>query len=308
MFAFILVGYFLRKKELLPESSYLVLSKLETYFFVPALTLYNWMRNCTMSSLRENSVLVVYGLVLIVCAVLVSYPLSKLFMPKADTPEQDYQRSIYRYAMTFGNYGFMGNFIVLGIWGSEMFYKYSMFTLCLAFACNSWGVFTLIPKEKAGKQTLQSTLKRIFTPPMIALFIGMIAGLLNVKDYVPQFLMNVLSDGGNCMGPVAMVLAGIVIGGYDLKELLTYKKVYIATALRLLLIPAVMVLLLKLVGTNSEIITLALIAFATPLGLNTIVYPAAYGGDVKTGASMTVISHTLSVITIPLMYFLFVVL
>ena len=66
-------------------------------------------------------------------------------------------------------------------------------------------------------------------------------------------------------------------------------------------------ILLKLLGTNDEIMTLALIAFATPLGLNTIVFPAAYGGDTKTGAAMAVISHTLSVITIPFMYLIFIV-
>ena len=86
------------------------------------------------------------------------------------------------------------------------------------------------------------------------------------------------------------------------------KKLYLITFFRLIIIPALIMLVLKLIGANDEIMTLALIAFGTPLGLNTIVYPAAYGGDTKTGASMTVISHTLSVITIPLMYLIFVVL
>jgi predicted permease len=109
------------------------------------------------------------------------------------------------------------------------------------------------------------------------------------------------------MGPLAMLLAGFVVGGYDWRELFTNKKVYVATAVRLIVIPAVMMLALKLIGTSDEIMTLALIAFSTPLGLNTIVYPAAYGGDTKTGASMAMISHTLSVVTIPLMYLLFIV-
>jgi len=65
-------------------------------------------------------------------------------------------------------------------------------------------------------------------------------------------------------------------------------------------------LALKLIGTPDSIILLALIAFCTPLGLNTIVYPAAYGGDTKTGAAMTMVSHLLSVVTIPLMYLLFI--
>ena len=86
------------------------------------------------------------------------------------------------------------------------------------------------------------------------------------------------------------------------------QKVYVVTAMRLIVIPAVMMLVLKALGTSEAIMILALIAFATPLGLNTVVYPAAYGGETKTGASMAMISHTLSVITIPLMYLIFIVL
>jgi hypothetical protein len=33
-----------------------------------------------------------------------------------------------------------------------------------------------------------------------------------------------------------------------------------------------------------------------------VVFPEAYGGDPKTGASMAMISHTMCVVTIPLMY------
>ena len=102
---------------------------------------------------------------------------------------------------------------------------------------------------------------------------------------------------------VAMLLAGFIIGGYDLKELLLNKKVYIASLFRFILIPAFIVLILKASGCSGDIMTIALFVFATPLGLNTIIYPAAYGGDTKTGASMAMVSHTLSVITIPLMYF-----
>ncbi|MBR5479926.1 MAG: hypothetical protein IKU84_07075, partial [Clostridia bacterium] len=113
---------------------------------------------------------------------------------------------------------------------------------------------------------------------------------------------------GACQGPVAMILAGFVIGGYNLKELLLDGKVYLATLFRLILIPAVMLLVLKALGAGEELMVLTLIAFGTPLGLNTIVFPAAYGGETKTGASMAMISHTLSVITIPLMYLVFIVL
>lgn len=304
MFIFIIFGYLLRKTNILPESSSVTLSKLETYFLLPVLNFYAWMSNCTISTIKENSVLIFYGAGLILVAVAVSFPLSRLFVRKADTPALDYQRNIYKYALAFGNYGSMGNYIVLGIWGAEAFFRYSMFTFGISLISSTWGIFILIPKSEGEKQTLSVILKRIFTPPVVALLAGMLAGLLQIKDYIPTAFMTVLSDGSACMGPINMLLAGVVIGGFDLKELLTRKKIYAVTFLRLIAIPAVVIALLSIMGASKEIIPLAFIAFATPIGLGTVVYPAAYGGDVKTGASMTMISHTLSVITIPLMYLL----
>ena len=84
------------------------------------------------------------------------------------------------------------------------------------------------------------------------------------------------------------------------------KNVYIATFLRLVAIPSLIMIVLNLVGATKELMLLVLIAFATPLGLNTVVFPAVYGSNTRIGASMAMISHTLSVITIPLMYLIFI--
>jgi predicted permease len=51
---------------------------------------------------------------------------------------------------------------------------------------------------------------------------------------------------------------------------------------------------------------LAFFAIAAPLGLNTVVFPEAYGGNPETGASMTMISHVLGVFTVPLLYLVMV--
>lgn len=305
MFLLIVAGFVISKRKLVSENAYVVLSKLETYLFVPALSLFTQMTKCSVDAFKENWVLIIYGCIIVLVAIFLAYPLSRLFVPTAETREEEYTRNVYKYAMAFSNYGFMGNFIILGVFGADVFYKYSLFTLGVGVMCSGWGLFVLIPKDKSAG-IWQNLKKGLLTPPLIALILGIVLGLLNVKSFMPQFIFNSLENLGDCQGPVAMVLAGLVIGGYDLKELLLNKKVYVATLLRLIVIPAMFVTVLKLIGTPDEINILALIAFATPLGLNTIVYPAAYGGETKTGASMTVISHTLSVITIPLMYLLFI--
>ncbi|MBE6965899.1 MAG: hypothetical protein E7441_07705 [Ruminococcaceae bacterium] len=307
MFSLISVGFLLRKTSKLPENSGTVMAKMETFIFVPALSLFTQMTKCTVETFTENANLILYGLVIVLFSIILSYPLSRCFVRKnPESSENTYQRNIYKYAMTFGNYGFMGNFIILGVWGADFFYKYSLFVFLVGILCSSWGLYILIPKEQ-NASIFDNFKKGLLTPPMIALIIGMLFGLLNLTQYVPEFLINAFDSAGKCQGPVAMVLAGFVIGGYNFKELISNKKVYIASFLRLVVIPAVILLILKGIGASNEIMTLALIAFGTPLGLNTIVYPAAYGGETKTGASMTMISHTLSVITIPLMYLLFIV-
>ena len=299
------VGWTLRKKGIVPENAGTALSRLETYVFVPALSFGNQLKNCTVETFTNNANLIFYGLAAVIAGIILAHPLSRIFVRNAkENASLMYQRNIYKYALTFGNYGYMGNFIVLGVWGDTMLYKYLMVTFLVGITCSSWGLYTMIPK---GEGSLWKNLKKgLLAPPLLGLVLGMICGLLNLKPYFPTFFLNTIDNASKCMGPVAMLLAGIVIGGYDLKELLTNKKVYIVTFLRLIAIPAVFLLILSAIGTSKEVMTLILIAIGTPIGLNTIVYPAAYGGDTKTGASMTMISHVLSVITIPLMYYLLI--
>ncbi len=294
MFTCMVIGFILNKKKISPENTTTVLSKLENYVFCPALVINTFSKYCTVASLSQQYTLVLFSLLMVAIAVGVGYALSPLFTKKG------YNRNIYRYALAFGNFGFMGNAIVPAIFGEEALYTYMLFTMPLQLAVYSWGITILIPKGEEKKNPL----KNLLNPPVISLVIGIVLGLTGATQYLPDFVTSALSGLGACMGPIAMVLTGFVIGNYPFKKLLSDPKVYIATFLRLFVIPAVYVLFLKLLGANETVLTMCLFAYATPLGLNTVVFPAAYGGDTSTGASMATISHTLCVITIPVMYML----
>ncbi len=90
MFTLIFVGIFLRKKSVLPENADKTMAKLETFIFVPALLLFNQMTRCTVQTFRDNAILILYGLVVILCAILVAYLLSGLFVRNASaSPEKN---------------------------------------------------------------------------------------------------------------------------------------------------------------------------------------------------------------------------
>lgn len=288
----IIVGFVLNKKKLCPENTTTVLSKLETTVLCPALNISTFSRYCTVSSLSEQYKLVLYSLLAVVLAIGLSYALSPLFEKKG------YTRNVYKYAIAFSNHGFMGNAIVPAILGGEMLYSYMLFALPLNIFTYTWGLSILIPK---GNER-QNPLKKLVNPILMSVLIGAALGLSGLV--LPDFISTALQNLGSCMGPIAMILTGFVIGSYSLKSLLTNKKVYIATALRLFVIPAFFIVLLKLLGADNTVLTMCLFGFATPLGLNTVVFPAAYGGDTAPGAAMAMVSHTLCVITIPIMYML----
>lgn len=292
MFLCMVIGFILNKAKLCPDNTTTVLSKLETCVLLPALTVNTFSKYCTVASLSQQYKLVLYCLLAVAIAIAIAIPLSAVF------EKNGYNRNIYKYALTFGNFGFMGNAIVPAILGEEMLYTYMLFTLPLNVAVYTWGIAILIP-AKEGKH---NPLKNLMNPVFFAIVIGAFLGLTGAAELLPGFIQSTLSGLGNCMGPIAMVLTGFVIGNYPFRQLLNKPKVYIAAALRLFLFPALFILLLKLLGADSTALTLCLFGFATPLGLNTVIFPAAYGGDTATGASMAMISHTVCVITIPIMY------
>lgn len=292
MFCCMVIGFILNKKKLCPENTTTVLSKLETYVLAPALTIGTFSKYCTVASLTEQYQMILYCLLALAVAIGISFVLTPFFTGKG------YNRNVYRYALTFGNFGFMGNAIVPAIFGDEALYSYMLFTLPLSLAVYTWGIASLIPQGE-GKH---NPLKNLLNPSVFAVAIGAVLGLTGAAAYVPAFITNTLSGLGACMGPIAMVLTGFLIGNYSFKRLLSDKKVYIAAVLRLFILPALFIVMLKLLGADNTTLTMCLFAFATPLGLNTVVFPAAYGGDTTTGASMAMISHTVCVVTIPVMY------
>ena len=97
MATLIVAGYIIRKKNVVPTGAGTVLSKTETFLFVPALNMINQINKCTPKTFAENSVLMLYGLGLILVAIAISYPLSKLFIPKAKGDAKlVYRQNIYK--------------------------------------------------------------------------------------------------------------------------------------------------------------------------------------------------------------------
>ena len=291
LFAFIILGYVLTKCRALPKDSAAVLSKLENNLFIPALVLSTFIENFTVERISQArgllGVSAVIALVMAVAAVVISRIVTR----------DEYIRRIYTYGLAFSNFGFMGNAVMSCLY-PDIFFEYLIFTLPLWILIYIWGVPSLLMKDSGKKQTLRQSARSFVNPMFIAMVLGMVIGLVSLP--VPKWLMSVVEVSADCMSPMAMILTGCVVASVSLKKTLANFGVYIVSVIRLIVIPAVFIAICSLVKLPETVYICALFSLAMPLGLNTIVIPSAYGKDTTVAAGMAIVSHLMSIVTIPL--------
>ena len=146
------------------------------------------------------------------------------------------------------------------------------------------------------------SLKKIFSPVVIASIFGAIIGLTGFQ--LPYVLDALVDKCAACMAPVCMLMVGMVISEFKLLSLMKGKKNYIVAALRLLILPCAIAGSLKLLGFDDIVIP-ALMMYAMPCGMNTVVFPRLVDEDCQTGASLTLITSVLACVTVPICVALF---
>ena len=295
LFSYILLGYVLAKLKAIPDNSATVLSKLENNLFVPALVLGTFMGNFRIEKLSAAWQLFAISFLICFVMMLLATVVSR------GCSKDAYIRKIYTYGLAFSNFGFMGNAVVNAVF-PEMFLDYLIFTMPLWTMIYMWGVPCLLIPAEEGRQTLKSRLKSFANPMFAAMIIGMVIGLCNVQ--LPAFMTEVVTVTGNCMSPVAMILIGVTIAKMDIKKVLAIKSIYVVSLVRLILFPMLFIGLFFLVSLPENIVVCAICSLAMPLGLSTIVVPGGYGKDTSVAAGMTLVSHLLSAITIPCVFYL----
>lgn len=300
LFAFIVIGFILMKWKLLPDNASKTISKLENMIFVPALVMYTFIQNCNFETLSSVWKLLVLAFMMVLLLIPISLLVAKICF------KEKYLRKIATYGLAFSNFGFMGNAIMNAVF-PEIFFEYTVFTLPFWFMIYLWGVpILLISNDTNEKVSFSKRLKAFFNPMLVAMFIGLILGLTGWGVKLPSGILSVIKVSGDCMSPLAMLLTGITIGQTDILALIKKWRIYLTSAIRLLVYPLVVLGILLLLPQNNfftlTFFKCAMCMASMPMGLNAIVVPAAYGKDTTDAAGLALISHLFSVGTIPLMF------
>ncbi len=243
----------------------------------------------------------------VLCAVFtfLFFYLSLLFSKNTGEEEiERKKRGVVRFAQIFSNNGFLGLPLALAIGVNSTVFAY----LVVINIINNVLIYTFGIYLISGDKKTISVKNVLLNPVLIGFVIGIVINLTTVTDYVPE--IQTFSDHfKNLVTPISMLILGMKMGDIKFSSLLTSKKLYWVSTVKLVIFPIIAVLLTYLLAlvVKMDIVNMIIamfIAFSMPTaGLGTA-FADRFDGDTKNAAILTLGTTILSVATIPVLYYL----
>lgn len=282
MFLYMAIGGLLFQKGLITKEGSKSLANLLLYVVLPCVVVKSF---CVARTPERTSGLLVsflaaLGILLLAMAV------SHLLFQK--NPIDDF-------GAAFSNAGFMGFPLVAAVQGSEaIFYAAGFVALLNAL---QWTYGQSLISDDPGYRSPKAILKN---PLVLSLLLGILIFCFEIP--MPAIASDLLAALSALNAPLAMVILGVYLAQTDARTLFNDPHLYVVAAVRLVLIPLLTILVLKLLPAEyAAIATTLVIVAAAPIGSNVAVYAQKLGKDYAYAVRGVCLSTLLSAITMPLL-------
>jgi predicted permease len=286
MFLFMGIGAYLFKKKHISEEGSKSLGNLLIRLILPCVIINAFLVERTAERINAFLVSVAVSVVLLTLSIIVS----RLLFGKDP---------VRHFASAFSNPGFFGIPLIAAVLSSEAVFYVAPFIACLNILQWTYGV-SVLKEEK-----IRIDIKNILCSPFIISFaIGIVLFLSGLQ--VPDIIGDVISGSASLNTPIAMIVSGVYLAKVNLKSMVTSGRLYLLTLARLCIIPLISAALLCILpGNYYELKICLLIASACPVGSNVAVYAQLHNKDYVYAVETVVLSTLFSIITIPLLLFVF---
>ncbi len=149
----------------------------------------------------------------------------------------------------------------------------------------------------------------LLNPSIIAVAVGLVLFFTGWR--LPSVVNTAAYNLAGMLGPTAMLIAGIGVACTTLRETFANKRVWLASILRLVVMPLLCCLILKIalgycpIADASNILLITLLAAAAPSASVVVQFAAIHGKDDVYASSINVVSTLSCIITMPLIIALF---
>ena len=220
------------------------------------------------------------------------------FVPRLIAADRDDQGMI-GFALMFANVGFIGYPIVSSIFGAK-----AVFYAALLNMPNTFFIFTAGVMLVKGEYSVRKlNLKLLFSPAMIAAFVAALLVALDV--HTPEIVARPVTMVGNITVPAALMIIGSSMARLPLHDIIGSPKVYVASVVRLGVVPVSLYFLFKVCGVSDIVNEINTVVIAMPVASFGTMFCMKYDRNPALMTEMTFITTVGSIFTIPLITMLF---
>lgn len=211
---------------------------------------------------------------------------------------KDGKREVIRFGSTFTNCTFMGMPLIDKVFGPMGIIYNSLFNIAFNTIIWTYGDYILSSEKKLDAKVIIK--KFLLNPPIIATFLGLMFLIFQIP--VPKFLSDTLSMLGSTTGVLAMLILGEKISQIDFKKALTNPILHYGIFLVLIIVPLASLLFIKAFVEDDLMGRVLFVMMAMPSAIMTVVFCDRHNKEPLFASELTVMTHLLCIITVPLLY------
>ena len=213
-------------------------------------------------------------------------------------PRDENVRCTLRLAAAMSNAGFMGIPLEQAILGPKGVFYGVVYVVVFNIVIWSWGVVTM-SKGKSADGDGVGMWKMVANPGTVGIAFGLPLFLLSAK--LPQVLATSVHHVSNLNTPVAMIVIGYSLAGAKFGRVARMASLYLASGLRLVVHPLVMVAALAPFAgrLDGDMMMAMVIATSAPAAAMVAMFAAKYRRDVDVGVAVVSATTLASVVTMP---------
>ena len=288
------VGLFAVRARIVGENFEKQLTSLIMKIILPCMIVKSMMGTYSLEALKNSGRLVLLAIAMLI----ITFALGQLvYVLMKKTPSA----RIMRFSMIFTNFTFVGIPVMEALYGDMGVFYFVIFVVPYRMVYYSSAQPMLSPPgHTLEKRTWKDKLKGWFSPPVVAVFVGLFLYLTQIQ--LPSPVSGVINSLGSCASPLGMLLCGMSLGKYPIKKLLRPKYLWLPLV-RNIFLPALILCLSLLVGLDKELAQIVVIFAALPTASLLAAFTIQYDPDPESqfeAAASVLLSTICCAFTIPL--------
>jgi predicted permease len=243
-----------------------------------------------------------------VVSVLIMYVVGKMSVRMFRLPRRS--ALVHELHTMFGNIVFLGFPLIAALYPDEEALLYAtIYYMVISFMQWTYAVFRLKGQMDVP---LRDRFKNLLNPNTVAFVVGVVMFSVQVK--LPEIVHSPLSSIGKATSPLALIYIGSTLAGTSLKGALKRGDIYLLSLNKLVLIPVILLLIINLavacvgVELGQMAKTIIVLETAMPCMSMIVIMAKAYGAADDRAAENVLLTTVLSLLTLPLVFYLATVL